>query len=101
MSRAFVNENVRKRARQRAMVMQAEVDRGQAETTPAFIEPAQLKAGVHTGRDNAGREAPASAREARNRVTGDAPVMPRPLESVLNGPATNAEISLKSIGTAG
>jgi hypothetical protein len=47
-----MNVNVRRRARQRASLMQAEVDgRGQAIATPAFIEPAQLKAGVHTDGD--------------------------------------------------
>jgi hypothetical protein len=39
-----MNVSVRKRARQRASLMQAELDgRGQAIATPAFIAPAQLK----------------------------------------------------------
>jgi hypothetical protein len=57
MSRAFVNENVRKRARQRARVMQAELDgRGLIEAPrsvgPPFIEPASLKAGFNTDGDS-------------------------------------------------
>jgi hypothetical protein len=40
------------RRRQRSRAMQAELDgRGQAIATPAFIEPEQLKAGVHTDDD--------------------------------------------------
>jgi hypothetical protein len=50
--RAFVNENVRKRDRQRARQMQAEIDgRSLVETPrsvrPPFIEPASLRAGFN------------------------------------------------------
>jgi hypothetical protein len=42
-----MNVSVRKRARQQAMLMKAEMDgRGQAVAAPAFTEPAQLKARV-------------------------------------------------------
>jgi hypothetical protein len=44
-----MNVSMRKRARQRAQLMQIELDgRGQVEASPAFIAPAQLKPGVHT-----------------------------------------------------
>jgi hypothetical protein len=43
-----MNVSVRRRARQRAQIMQAELDgRGQAIATPAFIAPAQLKPAFH------------------------------------------------------
>jgi hypothetical protein len=52
-----MNVSVRKRARQRAMLMQAELDgRGPAIATPAFIEPAQpaqLKPDLHMSDDGA------------------------------------------------
>jgi hypothetical protein len=52
-----VNENAPKRARQRARQMQAELDgRDLVETPrkakPAFIKPAQLKAGIPTYDDD-------------------------------------------------
>jgi hypothetical protein len=57
MSRAFVNENVRKRASQRARLMQAEIDgRGLVETPrsvrPPFIEPAHLMTGFDMSGDS-------------------------------------------------
>jgi hypothetical protein len=56
-SEPLVIENLRKRDRQRARLMQAEVDgRGQAIATPAFIEPAQFKGRVHPTRSFSGAD---------------------------------------------